>query len=118
MPKAESVSNPDNDLLRLVEVLRRFRNLSSDMTLAQVMTFLYVAAKPQALQHELWKEFGFADSVISRALAALTDVGLRQKEGLKLIRSDQGEDRRERVLSLTAKGRHLRDDIVRDLGRS
>lgn len=107
----------EHDLLRLVKVLGRFRDLHAEVSVSQVMIFLYIAAHKEVLQHEVWKDFGFDNSIVSRSIASLTDVGIRGREGLKVVKSEVGQDRRERVLSLTARGKNLKDDILRDLGR-
>lgn len=80
--------------------------------------FLYIAANPGTTQRQMWEHFSLSDSVTSRSLGALTSSGTRGREPLKLVRVEVGEDRRERLLSLTAKGKQLIEDIMRDLGRS
>ena len=100
----------------LLKVLDRLRNLHQDMTLLQAMTLLYVAQNPDASQRVLHTSIGASDSVTARTLAILTNVGGRNVAPLGLVISEMNEeDRRERVLNLSPKGRKLLDDIVRDL---
>jgi DNA-binding MarR family transcriptional regulator len=117
MATATTKGASEHDLLRLVKILGRFRDLHAEVSVSQVMIFLYIAAHKEVMQHEIWKDFGFDNSIVSRSIASLTDVGVKGREGLKIVKSEVGKDRRERVLSLTAKGKNLKDDVLRDLGQ-
>ena len=110
-------NNPYATVTRaLIKALGRLRDRHSDMTLQQAMSFFLVAEKPGITQRELYEALGTNDSVASRTVAILSDVGSRNTPGLDLVEMRiNPEDRRERILRLTPKGRRLMDDIVNDL---
>lgn len=100
----------------LCRVLGRLRDLHIDMTVQQALVFMYVAGHPGTTQAAIMRDLGLGDSLVSRAIGLLTDIGLRRVRGLELV--DQArlpDDRRTCVLTLTPKGRRLMDDIRRDL---
>lgn len=102
----------------LVKALGRLRDRHADMTLQQAMTFFLVAQNPGITQRALYEALGTNDSVASRTVAILSDVGSRNTPGLDLVEMKiNPQDRRERVLRLTPKGRRMMDDIVEDLSR-
>ncbi len=102
---------------RLVKVLGRLRDLHLDMSINQAMTLFHVAQYPGITQRALYEALGVSDSVASRALAVLSEFGTRNTAGLDLVVMQTNEnDRRERLLYLTPKGKRLIDDILKDLG--
>jgi DNA-binding MarR family transcriptional regulator len=102
----------------LIKVLARLRDRHADMTLQQAMFLFYVAQRPGITQREVYEALGSSDSVASRTLAILSDVGLRNVAGLELVEMKVNpQDRRERFLSLSPKGKRLMDDILSDLAR-
>jgi DNA-binding MarR family transcriptional regulator len=102
---------------RMIQALRRLRDLHPDMTLLQCMFFLQVAANPGASQRSVYTALDTNDSNGSRTLAILSDIGGRASPPLDLVTMTVNPmDRRERLLDLSPKGRRLMDDITRDLG--
>ena len=100
----------------LIKVLARLRDRHADMTLLQAMFFFTVAQKPGITQRELYEALGSNDSVASRTLAILSDLGSRNTPGLDLIEMRTNPlDRRERIVRLTRKGERLMQDIMDDL---
>lgn len=98
---------------RLVKVFTRLRDLHPDFTLNYAMLLFTVAANPGISQRKLYTDLGVTNSAASRALAVLSEAGLRDTPPLNLIRVDvMPEDRRERVLTLTSKGQRLVDDCT------
>lgn len=103
-----------NDPLKLLKVIGRFRQLYADISLAQVMVFLYVASNDDVRQSDIWQSTDLGESLVSRCAATLGAD--KKKAAVHLIRARVGEeDRRERFLSLTPAGRQLMEDIERDL---
>lgn len=82
----------------------------------QALCFAHVAQNPDITVSELHRALGSSDSVVSRIVAILSDIGNRGTPGLGLVdmRVDPS-DHRVRRMSLTAKGHRLWDDIASDL---
>lgn len=103
---------------QLLGALTRLRDLHPDMTLLQSLFFLAVGNEPGITQRELYDRIESNDSVASRTIAILSDIGNRNTEALGLVEMRVNpKDRRERQLYLTPKGRRLLEDIQRDVGR-
>jgi DNA-binding MarR family transcriptional regulator len=108
---------PSTLLEGLLKAFRRLRDRHADMTLLQAMCFFTVATKQGITQRALYEELSASDSAASRILAVLSDIGDRKTAGLDLVSMRVNpNDRRERLLYLTPKGRRLIDDIAADLG--
>jgi DNA-binding MarR family transcriptional regulator len=102
---------------RLSRVTERLLDHHKDMTLIQALVLFRVAEKPGISQRDLYKYLGLNDSTVSRTLAILSDVGGRQAPPLNLVDVRiSPEDRRERLLDLTPKGKRFLDDIATTLG--
>jgi len=100
----------------LLRAFNRLRDLHSDMTLLQASFLMYVARSPGVSQRALYEALGSNDSVASRTLAILSDVGSRNTPGLGLINMRPNpQDRRERVVTLTPKGNRLMADLAEDI---
>jgi DNA-binding MarR family transcriptional regulator len=92
------------------------RDLHPDMTVMQVLTLALIAESPGILQRDLYRQLGATDSAASRIVAILSDVGSRNTPGMGLVSMRVNpQDRRERLVELTSKGRRLWDDVSRDL---
>lgn len=101
----------------LLKVMQRLKHQHPDMTVYQAQFFIMVAANPGINQKDLYTSLGSNDSVASRTLALLSDVGSRSVPGLNLVSAKINPlDRRERLLNLTPKGETLWADIRRDFG--
>jgi DNA-binding MarR family transcriptional regulator len=101
----------------LFKVLGRLRDRHADMTVLQAMVFLAIAEHPGITQAELSGLLAVRDSTVSRAVAMLSDIGVRNVGGLDLIEVCVGDDRRNRELFLTPKGTRLLGDFANDIGR-
>lgn len=100
----------------LMSTFRRLRDLHSEMTIQQAMFLVGVAGNPGITQRALYALLDTNDSVSSRTLALLSNVGNRSITGLDLVEMKVNpHDRRERILDLTPKGRRLFGDLQRDL---
>lgn len=118
MAKTRDDKTNDDRMLfaQLAHVLGRFHDLHPDMTVQQVRAFLWLAANEGATQREAAPSLGFTESSTSRVLSLLSEFGSRKVAGLDLIRSEiNPNDRRERNIYLTTKGKRLAEDIKRDL---
>lgn len=111
------MSSPTERIGRgLYRALSRLRDFHPDMTVQQALCFMYIAGNPGTSQVAIMKDIGISDSLVSRAIALFTDVGVRNYAGLDLvIMRNHPEDRRQKVLELTAKGRRLMEDILKDV---
>lgn len=108
--------NPNALAGRLVKALSRLRERHSDMTVLQAMSLFFIAANPGITQRRLYQSLGTSDSVASRTIAVLTDIGTAHTAALNLVTMKLNpEDRRERLLYLSARGERLVDDIAADL---
>ena len=91
------------------------------MTILQAMIFFRIASEPGVTQRTVWREFDTYDSVLSRGVAVLSSAGVRGASGrrtepLHLVElRENPEDRREKLLYLTAKGRTLMEKVIQDL---
>ena len=100
----------------LVRAMSRLRNLHVDMSITQVMALFMIADRPGITQRDLHTLLGTTDSASSRIVALLSDIGSRNVQGMGLVEMKVNlEDRRERNLYLTRKGRLLCDDVSNDL---
>lgn len=100
----------------LYRVFARFLDHYPDMTILQAMHFLFIAENPGITQHDLIVGMGVTDSTGSRTALLLGSEGTRGKPGLNLIVIKPDPlDRRQRLLSLSDKGRRLLADIGDDL---
>lgn len=117
-PKAAG-RNPYTQLsASLVRVLSRLRDQHPDATITQAICLFLIAGSPGIAQRDLYRLMGTTDSAASRIVAMLSDIGSRNTPGMDLVSmAVNPEDRRERHLTLTAKGRRLMDDITTDLKR-
>ena len=113
---ARQIATPPRLAGPLYRVFTRFLDHYPDMTIFQAMHFLYIAENPGISQHDLIVGMGVTDTTGSRTVQLLGPDGTRGKPGLNLIvvKTDP-QDRRQRLLSLSDKGRRLLADIGEDL---
>lgn len=107
---------PNASTKNLLKVFRRLRDRHAEMTMLQAMCLLHVAHNEGIAQTDLYDALDSNDSTVSRTLALLSDLGVRQYAGLDLVamRVDKA-DRRRRLIYLTPKGRRLIGEIEADL---
>lgn len=114
----QELDTTEHQMKGLLRVLTRLRDLHPDMTVLQAMCLAYIAAKPGMTQRELYRHLGSNDSVASRTVALLSDIGNRGTPGFDLVRMDvDPADRRQRLLSLTPKGCRFAKDLAQDIVR-
>lgn len=90
----------------LIDLLQEFRKLHSDATLNQVISFLAVAREENITQTEVLAILDMKTSGQSRIISLLSKHGDRNVAGWDVIRQDENPlDRRQKLLSLTGKGR-------------
>lgn len=119
-----SKSTPDNkeDLSRLSALARaveEFRKLDPDLPSQTVATFLYVCLHEGCPMKDIADGLGLAQSTTSRNVAALSKWHRLRKPGLNLV--DAKEDfyeRRRKLVTLTPRGRKLRDELLTIMRRS
>jgi DNA-binding MarR family transcriptional regulator len=89
-----------------------------EMTVLQAKIMFHVAANPGITQRDCARDMQqHSASVVSRAMALLSEIGLRGQDGLDLIKWEiDPTDRRQRKMWLSPKGERLVGDIARDLG--
>ena len=102
----------------IVRTMQRLRDQHGDMTLFQAQFFVVIAANPGINLKDVYRQIGANDSMASRTMALLTDIGSRTIPGLDLVVARVNSlDRRERLLDLTPKGKRLWADIEKDFSR-
>jgi DNA-binding MarR family transcriptional regulator len=101
---------------QLMAALAEFHKLESEMTVSRLLLFLHVAAQPGIKQADLEQLTGFAQSGCSRAVAVLSKFERYDRPGLDLIESlPNPQNRRHKVVALTAKGQLLAAAVRRAL---
>jgi DNA-binding MarR family transcriptional regulator len=112
---------PYPDCARIARVLERLKDVHPEMSVRQALALLWIAAHPGVKQHELRGLLSpggrpAADGMISRVLAILSEVGAGGITGLALVDMTLNRnDRREKLLTLSPKGRRLIEGCLRDL---
>jgi DNA-binding MarR family transcriptional regulator len=92
--------------------------MHNDMTVLQVRTFFLVAAYPGSTQKAIFKALDSNDSAVSRAMAVLSHAPEKpgRKKGLGLVEyRENPNDRREKFMTLSPRGKREWADIMRDL---
>jgi DNA-binding MarR family transcriptional regulator len=103
---------------RLAAVMNRMRvGLEAhQMSVLMAQCFFYIAANPGVTQRKLLEAVKTGDSVASRTLATLSHSGVRGTKALHLVKLEENPvDRREKLLSLTARGEMVMAAIMTDL---
>jgi DNA-binding MarR family transcriptional regulator len=98
---------------RYLRALSRLREVHPDMTLLQAQFLFFVASNPGCTQRRVYEALDTTDSNAARTLAILSEYGGRNVEALNLVSMNVNpNDRREKLLDLTNKGKRLMDDLV------
>src|SRR5262245_50275358 len=101
---------------RSFKALSRLRQAYKNMSVLQAMCLFYIAQNREVAQQSLCQDIGITTSVASQVLHILSQYPKRGAHPLRLITVvENPADRRFRLLSLTAKGKRLIDDIRRDI---
>lgn len=101
-----------NSLLQLVE---HFRTLDPEIVVNDILVFMYVCENEGLNITELARLARLTEATASRRARALAspDIPFPVAPSMGLVDIFQGEDGRQRLLYLTAKGREMRDTVDR-----
>jgi DNA-binding MarR family transcriptional regulator len=93
----------------LARVIEEFRKLDPEMQAQQIAIFLYVAAaSPHVSMKDLERLTGLSGGGVSRNVAALGEIHRKGMPGHDLLTTRTNPlDRREKFVSLSAKGRRV-----------
>ncbi len=95
-------------LKSLYNALRPFRSVRETMPLQYVTAFLLVAQDEHQNVTEYAKRAGTSQSLMTRHLADIGEVNRYHEEGMGLVEAyDDLMDRRNRLVRLSAKGKHV-----------
>ena len=107
------------EIATLIQVLEVLRRLDPDMPIQYVLSFLTVAQNEGLSIRELSERLGIAQSSASRNVAALSRWRGTGKPGHGLVLSrEDPRERRRKVVTLTAGGRALVEELGDLLARS
>lgn len=103
---------------KVLAILNRLQDLHPDMTVLQARMLATIASNPGITSRRLYDIVGSNDSTASRVLAILSDIGGRKVPALYMVDiAPNPEDRREKLLFLSAKGERLFETLAKDLGQ-
>lgn len=101
---------------KILSAIEMFRELGKEMQVNQISCFLYIARYEGLTVNDLSKKTGFSHSQTSRIVTALSVNPYQDKPGLALVeKAEAYKDMRNRVITLTPKGRDLVNRIHRIL---
>lgn len=102
-----------NELRTCLDVLTELHEVDPQMTVSSAIAFLYVAEHQPCQMRDIAMRLKLAQSTTSRMIADLTELDRNRQPGLDLIESKPWpQERRRRILALTAKGEWLRKKIL------
>lgn len=112
-PFKQSISAEQRTTLKsTLNALKPFRAVRETIPLQYVTAFLLVATEEGLNVSEYAKRAGTSQSLMTRHLADLGSVNRYHEEGLGLVEAyDDLMDRRNRLIRLTAKGKHVAWEI-------
>jgi DNA-binding MarR family transcriptional regulator len=100
--------------MKMTRAIRLLRDLYPEMPLQTLYVFLLVGEQDGAhvRQSELLAKAGMSDAALSRNLSSLDEWSWVRKPGLQLVETKADVmDRRQRLVSLSRKGRTLYDRL-------
>jgi DNA-binding MarR family transcriptional regulator len=101
-------------LLNTMRALEPFKNLRATMPLQYVNAFLLVATQEGKNVTEYARQAGISQSLMTRHLSDLGTINRYHEEGFGLVEhTEDPMDRRNRLVTLTAKGQGVVEHIVR-----
>ena len=117
MTKEKLTQEDRKVILKLLQVLSKFRELDAEMQMPQAVTLLTVALNEGISLSDLTERTRQATSSASRNVASLSTVHRKGKpgHGLVLNREDPFE-RRKKQHVLTPKGRSFVDQLIEIVG--
>lgn len=97
----------------LTDVFVELREAYLDMTVAQALAFVTIAANPGIPMKQIEKLTGLSDSSVSRICHILGSQGNRKTEPLHLVHHvAMPDDARVLTMHLTQRGRHLAQSLA------
>lgn len=101
---------------KIISAIEMFREIGKDMQVNQIICFLYIARYEGLSVNDLAKKVGFSHSQTSRIVSSLSVSPYQEKPGMALVeKAEAYKDMRNRVLTLTPKGRDVINRIHRVL---
>lgn len=98
--------------VKSLQIIEEFRKIDPEMRLQMVATFMTVANEEGITMKELGARLGISQSSCSRNVAALAQQHWLNKPGHDLlIATEDPDERRRKILKLTAKGRRVAEAI-------
>lgn len=114
-----AASARSSEIATLIQVLEVLRRLDPDMPIQYALSFLTVAQNEGLSIRELSERLGIAQSSASRNVAALSRWRGPGKPGHDLVLSEEDpRERRRKVVTLTAEGRALVEELGDLLART
>ncbi len=100
------------DINRAIEVLELFRKVFPDMTVNQVLTFLYISRNGSIPQKSLEQELNVSGAAASRNVNFWVDNPMFQGVNVGFVRRiDDYSDRRHKIIALNERGKMLAQAI-------
>ncbi len=99
----------------MVAAIEEFRKLNPEMQAQTLLTFCAIASKEGEVgMKDIEQMTGMSSSSTSRNIAALGPYHRKGNPGMDLVVAfENPQDRREKLLKLTPKGRRVAESIVR-----
>jgi DNA-binding MarR family transcriptional regulator len=104
------------DIFTILRMIKRLREVESEMPAQMVHCFLGVALQPGITMQQLGDETGLSQSATSRNIQTLGKWHRIGKAGYDLATAiEDPEDSRRKIMFLTPKGNRLIRDLLSDL---
>ena len=104
---------PKPSILNAIKVFEEFRKLDPEMQMQTALIFLLIANNERCSISDLEKWTGLTSASCSRNVAALSEIHRKGRPGHNLIFARvNADDRRQRNLYLTVKGRTILGHIM------
>jgi DNA-binding MarR family transcriptional regulator len=104
---------PSTTILNAIKVFEEFRKLDPEMQMQTALIFLLIANHEGCSISDLEKWTGLTSASCSRNVAALSDIHRKGRPGHNLVVARvAAEDRRQRNLYLTVKGRSVLNNVM------
>ena len=102
----------------LLQALEQFRSMDPGLVITDLLVFLYVCENEGLNVKELASVARLTEATTSRRARALgePDAPGAMSPAVGLVEAYQGDDGRARLLYLTEKGRHVRDQLQDIIG--
>lgn len=97
-------------ITEVIKTVEAFADVSPDMSVATVLTFLYVGRRGVCIQKDVEKELGLSNAAASRNINYWCVTGSKKLEFIE--RYEDADDRRYNRLRLTRKGQGFLDRLL------